>query len=1370
MFKPVTRLLGLLSACVSMHCWAVEIPKSLEEWKPWVLEKHGELNCPVQFNSDARHCIWPSQLTINANRKGAIFSQRIDVFQADWIKLPGNTSFWPQNVKDNAATIVLRDKDGWPEVYLTTGSHLLSGEIRWNEMPRVLPIPEQSGIVQLTLNDKTLIAPEIQNNNQLWLSASEKQTAAAHQDTFDLHVFRKIDDTIPIKVTTQLQLEVSGKERELQLGQLLLDGFNAIEFNSELPARLEKDGSLRIQVKPGSWELTLVSQSLKPQKELTFKATSDLWPQEEIWVFAAQRQLRSVQISGAPTVDPQQTQLPDEWKSLPAYLVTPTSHFKIEELQRGEAKNTANELALSRNAWLSFDGKVFILKDDISGHTQNSRIETTQPVELTSASIQQKPQMITLLANNKNTGIEIRSRDIDINAVSQLPRNLSTPVSGWHEEFKSVSTQLHLPPGWSLLTATGTSSESGSWLSGWTLWDMFLVLIIVVAITRLTNPTYGLLAAITLMLIYQRTGAPVYVWLNLTIAIALTAFVSGKFKNFMIRYTYMSILLLALALLPFSVHQARAIINLQLGNEAIDTILPSSFVLMPADSKKKPAAAPAPMQDEVNAEDIGSFPDQSLAEPLQRVSGVSASKLTASKPISRKYDPNQQTQTGVAVPTWYANSVYLYWNGPIKAEETTQLILIPPLLNRLGYLLCVILPLLLAGVLIRHFLQFIPKNNSRLEIDKKISAQIASCILLTCLLGFPTDAVKADGNINPDILKELETRLTEAPHCLPNCAAIESVNVDLKQDELTLDLVVHANDFIALPLPADHEQWWPNNVTVDGKSALLVQTNDQRLLVSLPKGRHSLSIKANLPGRDAFNIEFPLQLHNVESKINGWEMSGIPTVEQTSQSLQLQRVERDENLNKAERLRPDPIAPFVIVRRELTLDLEWTLTTTVKRVAPAFGAINMEIPIIDGEAPLSAQLNTNGKINVHLEANQQEFQWVSNVKQTTPLQLQAAQNVPWIEIWSLNAGALWHIESSGLSPVQMGKHEHLPLWQPWPGETLQLSITRPQAAKGSYVTIDSSTLSFALGERSNITKLALDVRTNQGGQYNFTLPSNAKLASVEIDNQPLTISTTHNQLKIPLHPGKQKILLAWNSDQGVTFFTKTPEFTLDQGSSNQQISVSALGDRWIFMLGGPLMGPSILIWGMLLVIVLAGLALGKTKITPLKSYEWIILGLGICTQSFFTFIVVAAWLIALQKRGQLTDINSRWQFKFLQLCLFLFSIIALSFLLATIPEGLLGSPDMRITGNNSNNGYLNWYQDHSDSTFPTAWFISLPGWCYKIVILVWSLWLASSLVTWIRWGWLQLSQHGLWYADENIISNAVIRKTDQTATESQPTN
>ncbi len=54
-------------------------------------------------------------------------------------------------------------------------------------------------------------------------------------------------------------------------------------------------------------------------------------------------------------------------------------------------------------------------------------------------------------------------------------------------------------------------------------------------------------------------------------------------------------------------------------------------------------------------------------------------------------------------------------------------------------------------------------------------------------------------------------------------------------------------------------------------------------------------------------------------------------------------------------------------------------------------------------------------------------------------------------------------------------------------------------------------------------------------------------------------------------------------------------------------------------------------------------------------------------------------------------------------------------------------------GNMSSAYNLNWYQDRSASTLPQAWVVSVPLMVYRVLMLLWALWLAFSLLKWLTW-------------------------------------
>jgi hypothetical protein len=104
----------------------------------------------------------------------------------------------------------------------------------------------------------------------------------------------------------------------------------------------------------------------------------------------------------------------------------------------------------------------------------------------------------------------------------------------------------------------------------------------------------------------------------------------------------------------------------------------------------------------------------------------------------------------------------------------------------------------------------------------------------------------------------------------------------------------------------------------------------------------------------------------------------------------------------------------------------------------------------------------------------------------------------------------------------------------------------------------------------------------------------------------------------------------------------------------------------------------------------------------------------------------------------------RLRFNATQVALFLLTLVALVMLFQAVKHGLLGYPQMQISGNDSSAYDLHWYQDRSAAALPQAWILSVPLWVYRGLMLAWALWLAFALLRWLRWGWDCVSAGGLW--------------------------
>ncbi len=147
---------------------------------------------------------------------------------------------------------------------------------------------------------------------------------------------------------------------------------------------------------------------------------------------------------------------------------------------------------------------------------------------------------------------------------------------------------------------------------------------------------------------------------------------------------------------------------------------------------------------------------------------------------------------------------------------------------------------------------------------------------------------------------------------------------------------------------------------------------------------------------------------------------------------------------------------------------------------------------------------------------------------------------------------------------------------------------------------------------------------------------------------------------------------------------------------------------------------------------------------------WLLLGLGFSAFDWSAFALVALWLILLGVRGRHppSDNMQRGSFNLIQIGLAALTLCALLALIAAVPQGLLGQPDMHVAGNGSTAWSLNWFADRASDAVPVGTAFSLPLWTWKLAMLAWALWLANALIGWLRWAFEAWSTAGYWRRSE----------------------
>ena len=1367
--KYLIILLVCLTASSSFAADDKGIPEVLNPWKDWILYKHPDIVCPVAFqDGQTKYCAWPSVLDLNVTRESAAFVQRWTVYAPGWVDLPGNEAQWPGGVFVNGQSVPIAVREGNPSLYLKPGDYQISGSITWIRRPEFLQIPIHTGLVSLTLDGKKMDQKNIDQDGKLWFGKmSGSSSAQGTLDAVKVQVFRKLKDGVPVVLESEIHLKVSGKDRELVLGKLLLGGAVPLQFQSPLPARIEPDGLLQIQTRAGEWVVKLSARYPGPVTEFATGKMDDLWPEEEFWVFEANRQLRVVTLTGANLIDPQQTSIPDDWKSLPTYLMQSGIKLALVEQQRGDAGPADDHLELKREMWLDFDGNGFTVRDKITGNVNRGcRLNALPGYAPGRVEINGDPQLITQVESNGQAGIEVRQGKIDMLAVSRRETDIHRwPVAGWDHDFSSVNAQLILPPGWSIFTTLGVDAAHGSWIQDWSLWDIFLVLMIAVSFGRLIHPVWGFVAATTLTLIYHESGSPIFIWLNVLAAAALFKVLPNSIPKRLVRfYLFASLTVLALISVTFSVNQVRQGLYPQLERTPVFS-LGRFFTLFEAMDK---VAVRQDMYSEKRellrleeSEGLGSVASQSLRK--QR-------PYAPPPPIGeslnfKSFDAAAQIQTGPGEPDWQWNTVFLNWNGPVTQDQMVRLVFISPAITRmLRFLRVILLAVLMTAVFIYSFI--LNKKTPSIKIPFMPVTAITAALFFFCSFLSPRPAAayelgdtpptyeeNAEKSALPDqppalisLLTELESRLTEAPSCLPNCASLTRGHLLMSPTSAMFRLRIDALARVAVPLPAHRDHWIPQTVWLNGDTkAVVSQDENGQLLLSLSPGTHEIILQGPVMG-DA--VQFPVNLpaHNIIVDAPGWQVSGLMDGRVPGNSLQLNRTIKEQQ-RRHDVILPDPILPFVLVEHTLMLGLEWQVHTVVTRLAPEREAINLQIPKLKRSAIITPNVKSeNDMVRVLIPPGQQTFVWDSALDFSDLIELAAQQQTQWVERWVVDASTIWHVDYEGIASIKQDPKTdaQTPRWQPWPGEMLRIHVTRPAAVIGSTRTIENVRLNSNPGKRAGTHELQLTLRSSQGGDYVFNLPAGAQIQRFVIDNVEQTNPQEEGVVKIPLHPGMQTTSVTWQEKQGIQFLTRTPVMRLNAPANNITLSVHLPEDRWPLLVGGPRLGPAQLYWGVLVVILLVAMSLGRTQLAPLKTYQWLLLLIGLSTVNTVGGVLVVLWFFAMAKRKTAGEgLSYRW-FNLTQVILVLLTAAALISLIVTIPMSLLSTPDMQITGNSSSDYFLNWYQDRSADTFPQGWVVSTSIWIYRLTMLLWSLWMVFALIKWIHWGWGCFSEGALW--------------------------
>ncbi|MFO8071878.1 MAG: hypothetical protein R6V85_08385 [Polyangia bacterium] len=1373
-----------------------ELPPALHPWVPWVLDSVPEHACPV-VDSEAI-CAWPGELELDLRDDGGSFEQRVVTDRTLLFALPGDESHWPQAVKLNGRPAAVLEKDGRPAVRLSPGEARINGELLWPELPEGIRVPSSTALIDLKVGGEPVPFPRRDADGLVWLQGGGG--AGLETEQLNLEVFRRIEDGVPLTVETRIVLRAAGRSRQVDLGPVLLDQTTPLEVVSGVPARVDGEGHLRVQIRAGTHRVEIVSLTdgapgslAMPKRDSDDSAVIE-WPAQEVWVWQADEELRQVVISGAPGIDPARTSLPEEWSDLPAFLLTSERKLTFETRRRGEPNPPPDDISLAREIWMDLDGAGYTIRDRFSGELNRTwRLDLAPPGELGHAAVDGEDQLITSSPGSSEPGVELRHEDLSMVAEWRLEDDSRRlPAVGWSEDVQSLRATLHLPPGWTLLSARGVDELPGTWWEEWDLFSFFFVLLVALAIGRLTRWWYGLIGLVAFALLHQSPDYPfglwIFAWIALLIFLALLEVIpEGKLRIATRICWWIGAIALVMMLVPYTVSQVRtglypqidqerarssamqfaAMADEETGAEVADrtvsfetkTAPPAAGIIEgeAGAAKKKASVKRERTADEMVAS-VEKMKRAGAAKDGRTAGSYSAESLGLWRSALQQ-DPKAVVQTGPGVPRWRWRSWDLDWSGPVDKEHDIRLYLISPTTNLLLSLLRVVLLVLLAVRVITGGLkprrskpgsgpEPTAKDDAGDRRRKTSAAAAAGAVLLAVQL--PPSAARATEIPEQNVLTELAGRLTRPAECRPDCVSTSLLEISVADDEIGIAGDVHAGEESSWRIPGPARNWVPGEVSVDGRrTTAIALLEDGFLHVRLEPGPHSIEIAGPVPAGDAVTLEFGETPHRVEVDAEGWNVEGVRPDGRAERSVQLSRLVRPDEKTAGgaseNALDERSYPPWLEVTRTLDLGIPWLVHTEVRRISPTGSPVMVKIPLLSGESVTESDLQVESKaVVVSLGRDDDVLSWSSTLAEASEIELAAPRDKRWSEVWVLRCSTIWQCDHRGVPPVHHVENGRLePMFRPWPGEQLRLDLLRPPGVEGQSTTVDAARLKVSPGMRLVSAELSLRVRSSRGGEQLIGLPGKASIQSLAVNGEKQPFRQQGKQVEVTLQPGSQNIEIGWQQPGGITALYRVPQVSLGGTAANVSVVLELPGDRWLLWAGGPDWGPAVLFWGFLLSILLAAVILGRVPLSPLKGWQWALLALGLTQVPVAVSLIVVGWFFALAWRRRNPPRNFVLH-NMLQVVFGVWTAVALVCLVVAVYTGLAVQPDMQVAGCSSSDTALRWYTDRVDGALPCPWVLSAPILIWKLIMLLWSLWLAWSLIRWARWGWRAYSHEVLW--------------------------
>ncbi|HMO19027.1 MAG TPA: hypothetical protein PKA63_13430 [Oligoflexia bacterium] len=1209
-----------------------KLPGALSEWIPWIKENNPEWNCAKAL--DKRACSWVGKVHYNISSQDTTFEIDGLLLNKDSIPLPSKGKLSPSNIrvlKDNKnfeSYIIQTSEGNITSIELPKGNYRISGKVLYEKIPSEIPAPAEYGLLDFNI-DKSLI-DSLNGNIGAYRGKDrihiQTNSRVEIEDSIRVELFRMLRDGNPLHITTQLGLQVSGNSRTVNFSNILPKGCLTNQINSPLQYSLNEKQELIVQVYQGYHTLDIVCILPQPVLEIDLsEISSELLPEEEIWAWNSYPQFRSVEIEGPRALNPSQVKLPNNLSGNLILGVANKSKVVLKELRRGEEVAPKNSITVTRTIYPKLDKSGFIISDQLNGVLNSeSRINILPEYSLGGATLSGSLVPITLDPKTGESGVEIRGANFALSGTSKIdkPFFFKTAFSstGWNSEMEQVNFILPLPPSWKLLAIGNVSSASGTWVSLWNSYDVFLLLILAIMTAKLFNKKVSALFVIFSVLSKGEFMNPgvFFSWLLVFYAAstALNSTAHQTLKGAIYGSVFLSLAAYFVQTLSFAKLQFIQFLHPQLQS---GTRYRSLFQSIASFIDSNPVFWPAilvlffialcfllwALKGENWGQKIGRIIVGGICFIVISFIGggilTSASLFMGTNPtyfgdnLSRSNTFDQEIMAG-APSSYYSeesaphetyddiaiSKVFRSQQKQKPRDRELQSGLSTPewkwrgaravingpidpgheiyflyLTSSIEKYLCGFRALLSLFLLFFTASFVIP-----VEKLKKIAPLKATSAIIFFLLSPLFNITDAKAEFPPEfILKNLEKTLESRLCAKPICSTIDSLTLETTDTRYSIKISANSVGKSTITLPGQITDLIPEKILVNGSEKSYSRINNGHLEIMLSDGTSEVEVQGSLKPNNTINITFPQTPLSFDYNSSEWKSDKLIQRGEIPTEIKLVRETKATAgvTNPTNpRLGKEDFPETFIIKRTIEIGEYVEIRGSVSRLGHTEKAATLEIPLHKNEILTSPELkSSSGRIIINFPAGTRDAQFSSRFDSPRELSLSAYSGTGAFETWHITCEDYVACEARGL-PITRGSSTTSSKldFLPFQGETLSVTSRLLESAPGAYLTIERVNHQNTWGENRLNGNLEIYAKATRQTSLNISISDQVEITSIQVGGNQDTRKLNPENISVLLEPGDQTVLLQYVRPFSPSLFETVPEITLNSPVTNIRTSVS----------------------------------------------------------------------------------------------------------------------------------------------------------------------------------------------------------------------